>query len=92
MSHPKLAQIMFTYHSKLAQIMFTYELARRLEGTGVTVNCIRVTNVKIDLEHDCMIMTYHDCMIEKSLIFKIFNLSLIYHDRKFFDLQYISNT
>lgn len=38
------------YHSKLAQIMFTYELARQLEGTGVTVNCIRVTNVKIDLE------------------------------------------
>lgn len=38
------------YHSKLAQIMFTYELARRLEGTGVTVNCIRVTNVKIDEE------------------------------------------
>ncbi len=38
------------YHSKLAQIMFTYELAQRLEGTGVTVNCIRVTNVKIDLE------------------------------------------
>ncbi|KYK30250.1 MAG: hypothetical protein AYK19_04730 [Theionarchaea archaeon DG-70-1] len=38
------------YHSKLAQIMFTYELARRLKGTGVTVNCIRVTNVKIDLE------------------------------------------
>jgi NAD(P)-dependent dehydrogenase (short-subunit alcohol dehydrogenase family) len=38
------------YHSKLAQIMFTYELARRLEGTGVTVNCIRVPNVKIDMD------------------------------------------
>jgi len=25
--------------SKLANILFTYELARRLEGTGVTVNC-----------------------------------------------------
>lgn len=25
--------------SKLANIMFTYELARRLEGTGVTANC-----------------------------------------------------
>lgn len=36
------------YHSKLAQIMFTYELARRLAGSGVTVNCIRVTNVKLD--------------------------------------------
>jgi NAD(P)-dependent dehydrogenase (short-subunit alcohol dehydrogenase family) len=26
--------------SKLANIMFTYELARRLQGTGVTVNCL----------------------------------------------------
>ena len=26
--------------SKLANIMFTYELARKLEGTGVTVNCL----------------------------------------------------
>jgi NAD(P)-dependent dehydrogenase (short-subunit alcohol dehydrogenase family) len=26
--------------SKLANIMFTYALARRLEGTGVTVNCL----------------------------------------------------
>ena len=26
--------------SKLANIMFTYELARRLEGSGVTVNCL----------------------------------------------------
>ena len=25
--------------SKLANILFTYELARRLAGTGVTVNC-----------------------------------------------------
>lgn len=36
------------YHSKLAQVMFTYDLAQRLQGTGVTVNCIRVTNVKLD--------------------------------------------
>lgn len=27
-------------NSKLANIMFTYALARRLEGTGVTVNCV----------------------------------------------------
>ncbi|MBN1430409.1 MAG: SDR family oxidoreductase [Anaerolineae bacterium] len=33
------------YHSKLAQVMFTYDLAERLQGTGVTVNCVRVTNV-----------------------------------------------
>jgi NAD(P)-dependent dehydrogenase (short-subunit alcohol dehydrogenase family) len=36
------------YLSKQAQVMFTYDLARRLEATGVTVNCIRVTNVQID--------------------------------------------
>jgi len=35
------------YHSKLAQIMFTYDLAERLEGTGVTANCIQVTNVAV---------------------------------------------
>lgn len=26
--------------SKLANVLFTYELARRLESTGVTVNCL----------------------------------------------------
>ena len=26
--------------SKLATVLFTYELARRLEGTGVTANCL----------------------------------------------------
>jgi NAD(P)-dependent dehydrogenase (short-subunit alcohol dehydrogenase family) len=36
------------YHSKLAQVMFTFDLAERLSGSGVTVNCIRVTNVQID--------------------------------------------
>ena len=35
------------YHSKQAQIMFTYDLAERLQGSGVTVNCVRVTNVAI---------------------------------------------
>lgn len=35
------------YHSKLAQVMFTYALADKLEGSGVTVNCVRVTNVAI---------------------------------------------
>ena len=38
------------YHSKLAQVMFTYELARRLNETGVTANCIRVPNVAISDE------------------------------------------
>ncbi len=35
------------YHSKQAQVMFTYALAERLKGQGVTVNCVRVTNVAI---------------------------------------------
>jgi NAD(P)-dependent dehydrogenase (short-subunit alcohol dehydrogenase family) len=35
------------YHSKLAQVMFTYDLAERLKGTGVSVHCVRVTNVAI---------------------------------------------
>lgn len=38
------------YQSKLAQVMFTYDLARRLDGTNVTVNCVRVTNVAIPNE------------------------------------------
>ncbi len=37
------------YHSKLAQVMHTYWLADRLNGSGVTANCIRVTNVKVDV-------------------------------------------
>jgi NAD(P)-dependent dehydrogenase (short-subunit alcohol dehydrogenase family) len=35
------------YLSKLAQVMYTYDLAERLKGTDVTVNCVRVTNVAI---------------------------------------------
>jgi NAD(P)-dependent dehydrogenase (short-subunit alcohol dehydrogenase family) len=35
------------YHSKLAQVIFTYDLAERLKDSGVTVNCVRVTNVAI---------------------------------------------
>ena len=35
------------YHSKQAQVMFTYDLAERLKSSGVTVNCVRVTNVAI---------------------------------------------
>ncbi len=35
------------YHAKLAQVMYTYDLAEQLKGTGVTVNCVRVTNVAI---------------------------------------------
>lgn len=35
------------YQSKQAQVMFTFDLAERLTGSGVTVNCVRVGNVAI---------------------------------------------
>ena len=38
--------------SKLADIMFTYELARRLEGTRVTVNCVNPGVIKTNLGRD----------------------------------------
>lgn len=37
------------YQSKRAQVMYSYWLADHLKSTNVTVNSIRVTNVKIDL-------------------------------------------
>lgn len=36
------------YQSKLAQVMYTYWLSEQLKNTDITVNCIRVTNVKVD--------------------------------------------
>jgi NAD(P)-dependent dehydrogenase (short-subunit alcohol dehydrogenase family) len=36
------------YQSKLAQVMYTYWMAEKLNDTAITVNCIRVTNVKVD--------------------------------------------
>ncbi|WP_368646274.1 SDR family NAD(P)-dependent oxidoreductase [Alkalibacterium putridalgicola] len=38
------------YQSKLAQVMYTYWLADKLKDTPITVNAIRVTNVKVDLD------------------------------------------
>jgi len=37
------------YQSKIAQLMYTLWLAKRLPGTMITTNCIRVGNVKVDL-------------------------------------------
>ncbi len=38
------------YQSKLAQIMYTYWLADTLKDRHISVNCIRVTAVKVDLD------------------------------------------
>ena len=38
------------YQSKLAQIMHTLWLSQQLTGTMVTSNCIRVTNVRLDMD------------------------------------------
>lgn len=38
------------YQSKLAQVMYTIWLAEKYQGTPKTANCVRVTNVKIDVE------------------------------------------
>ncbi|HEX3235188.1 MAG TPA: SDR family oxidoreductase [Gemmatimonadales bacterium] len=40
--------------TKLANILFTYELARRLEGTGVTVNCVHPGVIGTKLLSDYM--------------------------------------
>jgi len=37
-------------YSKLAQVMFTLEWSKRLEGSGVSANAIRVPNVRIDTD------------------------------------------
>jgi NAD(P)-dependent dehydrogenase (short-subunit alcohol dehydrogenase family) len=38
--------------AKLANVLFSYELARRLEGTGVTVNCLHPGVVRTGFGHD----------------------------------------
>ncbi len=37
------------YQSKLAQVMYTYWLADGMKSSKVTANCVRVTNVKVDI-------------------------------------------
>ena len=55
------------YHSKLAHVMFSLELARRLAGSGVTANAIRVPNVRIDISrypdiHPILLKMEHLCL------------------------------
>lgn len=45
----KFSVINAYYQAKLAQVMYTYWLSEKLKDTKITVNCIRVTNVKIDI-------------------------------------------
>ncbi len=40
--------------SKLANVLFTYELARRLEGTGVTANCVHPGNVATNFNKEAV--------------------------------------
>ena len=40
--------------AKLAQVLFTYELSRRLEGTGVTVNCLHPGTVATNIWNGSM--------------------------------------
>ena len=38
--------------AKLANVLFTYELARRLEGTGITANCLHPGTVRTNFGQD----------------------------------------
>lgn len=49
-AHKKFSVQKAYYQSKQAQVMYTYWLAEQLRETAVTVNSIRVTNVKIDVD------------------------------------------
>jgi NAD(P)-dependent dehydrogenase (short-subunit alcohol dehydrogenase family) len=53
LQHEKRYRVWEIYgQSKLATILFTYELARRLEGSGVTANCLHPGVVSTNLAHD----------------------------------------
>ncbi|NOK62142.1 MAG: SDR family oxidoreductase [Chloroflexi bacterium AL-W] len=42
------------YQTRLAMVLFTLTLARRLEGTGITVNCLHPGIVKTNLSYNYM--------------------------------------
>ncbi len=44
-------------HSKLANVLFSLELARRLEGTGVTSNCLHPGNVATTVVRDSRLLS-----------------------------------
>ena len=64
--HRKFSVPKAYYQSKIAQVMYTYWLAEQLQGTIVTVNCIRVTNVKIDINR----YPYISWLMKKMYAFK----------------------
>ncbi len=45
--------------SKLANIFFTMELARRLSGTGVTVNCVHPGGIRTKIYHTTLLHTLY---------------------------------
>lgn len=47
--HKKFSMTKAYYQSKRAQVMYTYYLADKLKDTNITVNSVRVTAVKIDI-------------------------------------------
>jgi NAD(P)-dependent dehydrogenase (short-subunit alcohol dehydrogenase family) len=53
-SEKSYAPLTAYFQSKLANVLFTYELARRLQGTGVTVNCLHPGVIATNLLSDYM--------------------------------------
>jgi NAD(P)-dependent dehydrogenase (short-subunit alcohol dehydrogenase family) len=51
-THRRYRPLRAYYQSKLANVLFTYELAERLAGTGVTVNCVDPGLAATDLLRD----------------------------------------